>query len=64
MNKIKKYNSWFDFSKEHKIKCNCGHHAKDHYGYAGFCNECGCTWYYPNDVWIERMKLKRRKKGK
>lgn len=37
------------------VKCDCGHYPKDHYGRQGFCNKCGCTWYWPN---IEHQKKK------
>lgn len=53
------YRTWRDWSKDHKVKCNCGHHAKHHYAYEGCCRYCGCTWYYPNDRWILRMKKKK-----
>lgn len=33
------------------VKCTCGHTAKHHFK-GGWCNECGCTWFYPNDKWI------------
>lgn len=35
------------------VKCNCGHTVKHHFK-GGWCNECGCTFYYPNDKWILR----------
>lgn len=39
-----------------RVKCDCGHYAKDHYRREGQCNECGCTWYYPNVHWINKQK--------
>jgi hypothetical protein len=39
-----------------KIVCNCGHLAKDHYLKEGCCDKCGCTWYYPNDKWLEKQR--------
>ena len=44
-----------------RVKCNCGHYNKDHFG-DGWCNKCGCTWYYPNDKWIMRMREKGMRK--
>ena len=39
-----------------RIKCDCGHYAKDHFAKEGCCDKCGCTWYYPNYKWIMRQK--------
>jgi hypothetical protein len=39
-----------------KIKCDCGHYAKEHYLREGSCNKCGCTWYYPNVHWIKKQQ--------
>lgn len=38
-----------------KIKCNCGHYAKNHVFKEGCCYECGCTWYWPNDKWLKKQ---------
>jgi ubiquitin C-terminal hydrolase len=38
-----------------RIKCNCGHLARGHYLREGCCNECGCTWYWPNDKWLKKQ---------
>ncbi len=45
------------------VKCNCGHTIKDHFK-GGWCHskdhpkagQCGCTWFYPNDKWIQCQK--------
>lgn len=37
------------------ISCNCGHLRHEHFE-GGFCNQCGCTWYHPNDKWILKQK--------
>jgi hypothetical protein len=42
--------------KHQKVKCDCGHYSKDHFCGEGCCNECGCTWYYPNYKYILRQK--------
>lgn len=39
-----------------KIVCDCGHYAKDHFQKEGWCNKCGCTWYYPNHRWLEKQR--------
>jgi len=51
MPKIKR--AWDEFSR---VKCNCGHYPKDHYIRQGCCDECGCTWYYPNDRYLLKKK--------
>ena len=43
------------------VKCNCGHVAKDHFEKEGSCNQCGCTWYHPNDKWILKQKALKQK---
>jgi hypothetical protein len=43
------------------VKCNCGHTAKQHYQGTGQCNECGCTWFWPNDKWVLKNNLKKVK---
>ena len=48
------------YAKKH-IKCDCGHMAKDHYLYEGSCEKCGCTWYWPNTKWINKIKEKEHK---
>lgn len=54
--KLEKSRAW---EKKHKrVKCNCGHYMKDHYG-AGWCDKCGCTWYWPNDRYILREQKKK-----
>jgi hypothetical protein len=44
------------WGKHSKIKCNCGHYPKDHFAREGWCDRCGCTWYYPNDEYILKQK--------
>ena len=44
-----------------KIKCDCGHYSKEHYLGEGCCDECGCTWYYPNVKWIQKQQIKQAK---
>lgn len=41
------------------IKCNCGHTAKYHFK-GGWCSECACTWFYPNDKWILRNNKRKK----
>ncbi len=43
------------------VKCDCGHYPKDHYAREGWCDECGCTWYYPNYRYILRKKKENKK---
>jgi hypothetical protein len=42
---------WADYSR---VKCDCGHYPKDHNIREGACNECACTFYYPNHKYIKR----------
>jgi hypothetical protein len=44
------------WGKYSKIRCNCGHYPKDHFAREGWCDRCGCTWYYPNDKYILKQK--------
>jgi hypothetical protein len=52
--------------KYNRVKCDCGHYPKDHYGGSGFCHDsthtnagqCGCTWYHPNHKYILRKQKK------
>lgn len=46
-------------AKFSRVKCDCGHYPKDHYGRQGWCDKCGCTWYYPNYRYILRKKAER-----
>ncbi len=39
-----------------RIRCGCTHYARDHYNHEGWCDKCGCTWYWPNDTFIKRWK--------
>lgn len=55
-----RFGDWIDTHP--RVKCNCGHYPKDHYGGGGQC-KCGCTWYYPNDKYILR-KTKHENKTK
>lgn len=62
----KRYTSIWDLQKKYaptrawkgydKIKCDCGHYPKDHYNREGWCDKCGCTWYYPNVRYIRRKQ--------
>ena len=45
-----------DDEKFARVKCNCGHYPKDHYSGWGWCDKCGCTWYWPNDKYILRKQ--------
>jgi hypothetical protein len=45
--------SWPNHSR---VKCDCGHYPKDHYARSGWCDKCGCTWYYPNVNYINRKQ--------
>ena len=38
------------------IKCDCGHYARQHWNTQGWCDKCGCTWYYPNYKWIMKKR--------
>lgn len=50
------------------VKCNCGHTRKHHYK-GGWCHgkghpkqgQCGCTWFHPNDRYLENMRKKKEK---
>jgi len=46
--------------KHSRVKCDCGHYPKDHYNREGWCDKCGCTWYWPN----VRYQLKKQKEEK
>jgi hypothetical protein len=48
---------WHEHSR---VKCDCGHYPKDHYVREGWCDECGCTWYYPNHRYILRKKKEKK----
>ena len=50
--------------KYKRVKCNCGHYMKDHYCGEGWCDKCGCTWYWPNDKYILRMRKKKLEETK
>jgi len=39
-----------------RVKCDCGHYPKDHYRREGWCDKCGCTWYWPNVRYQARKK--------
>jgi hypothetical protein len=46
-----------EFEKKFKkVKCNCRHYMKDHFLKEGCCFECGCTWYWPNDKFILKLR--------
>jgi len=49
---------WHEHSR---VKCDCGHYPKDHHAREGWCDECGCTWYYPNHRYILRKKKEKNK---
>jgi len=50
--------------QEHsRVKCDCGHYPKDHFAREGWCEKCGCTWYYPNYKYILRKQKKERRDG-
>ena len=40
------------------VKCGCGHTQKSHYAGEGCCHDCGCTWFYPNDRYINEKRKK------
>ena len=46
-----------------RVKCDCGHYPKDHHAGEGWCNKCGCTWYYPNVRYIMRKRREKDKSG-
>ena len=45
------------------VKCNCGHSSKEHYNGEGWCTECACTWYYPNDKYILKYRERLKERG-
>jgi hypothetical protein len=55
-----------DIKQEGRVKCDCGHYLKDHYG-RGACKKCGCTWWWWNVKYIAKKihenNLKRNKKS-
>ncbi len=54
--------TWNKAWEEHdKVKCDCTHYPKDHYGRWGWCDKCGCTWYYPNVRWVRRKQKEVKK---
>lgn len=61
--KIKIEKRW---RKHSRVKCDCTHYPKDHHNREGFCDKCGCTWYWPNVKYIKRKQeeAKRSKKAK
>ncbi len=46
------------FNYHGNIKCDCGDKQKDHFLGEGWCDKCGCTWFYPNVYYIKRKKKK------
>ena len=52
------------WSNHSRVKCDCGHYPKDHYGRSGWCDKCGCTWYYPNVRYIKRKQLTEEKENR
>lgn len=44
------------WAEHSRVKCDCGHYPKDHYNCAGWCDKCGCTWYYPNYRYIKKKQ--------
>ena len=60
--RLDKIRTW---EKKHKhVKCDCGCYMKDHFGDAGWCNKCGCTWYHPNHKYIMRERNREVEKKK
>lgn len=43
------------WEEQSRVKCNCGHYNRE-----GACDDCGCTWYYPNDKYILRKKKEKK----
>jgi hypothetical protein len=52
-----------EYNKKYgSVKCDCGHYMKYHHAREGWCDECGCTWYYPNHRYILRKKKEKQEK--
>lgn len=51
--KLSKNSQWKIFKR---VRCDCGHYPIDHYKGEGWCDKCGCTWYYPNFRYIKKLQ--------